>query len=118
MKSLDHYDTVRLLIPKLWQHKDIPKQKDESILDYSKRVFANQCGIDLEYMTDSDVARIWVKFADEIFERSDYRQFMELTTFGRFLDRYEPVRAIIAIIQGMKVQGKFELDESDISKIR
>ena len=107
---LDRYDTMRLLITKGWEHKDIPKKDEEPILEYSKRVFAKQVAIDSEYFTDNDLRSIWVSFANDYFDLGEFRQFISLVTQSG----YEPVRAIIAIIQGMKVASRFELDESDI----
>lgn len=107
---LDRYDTMRLLIPKGWEHKEIPKKDGETIQAYSKRVFAKQVAIDLEYFTDNDVRSIWVSFANDYFDLGEFRQFVSLVT----QNGYDPLTAIIAIVQGMKVSGRFELDESDI----
>lgn len=110
--KLDRYDTVRLLITKLWEHREIPKIKKETILDYSKRIFARQCGIQLCHLGPSDVAHIWVGFANDVFEMYDYKKYLELVA----IEGYNPIQAIIAILQGMKVVGRFELDEQDIKK--
>jgi len=109
MQELDKYDTVRLLITKLWEHKDIPKNQDESILEYSKRVFAYQVGIDISFV---GYEIIWVNFAERIFSVQEYRGFLELVVFKK----YDPIQAIIVLIQGMKVKDRFALDESDIKK--
>jgi len=110
--KLDRYDTVRLLITKGWEHKEIPRLKEETTLDYSRRVFANQCGIDLSYQSYNDIATIWVGFASYVFETSEYKKYLELVT----IKGYIPLQAIIAIVQAMKVVGRFELDEQDIKK--
>ena len=108
---LDRYDTVRLLITKGWEHKDVPKKKEETIEQYSKRVFAKQVAVDSEYFTDNDLRSIWVSFANDYFDLGEFRQFVSLVT----QNGYESLRAIIAIVQGMKISSRFELDESDIS---
>ena len=110
--KLDRYDTVRLLITKGWEHKEIPKKEVETNLEYSKRILANQCGIQLYDMRNDDVAIIWVDFAQDIFEASEYKKYLELVV----IKKYDPLQAIIIIIQGMEVVGRFELDEQDIKK--
>jgi hypothetical protein len=47
MIKLDAWDTAKLLMTKGWTVKGIPKEKDESTLLYSNKVFAEMCGCDI-----------------------------------------------------------------------